>query len=308
MSDITDSEYRSLISHVNNEQLDAGTIVMEEKSQVSGAIYLVRKGAITITSSEDTQAQTTSTISDGGYFGEQTMHLQSHTSNVSAVAKTTTEVGIINFKDIQSVIQNMSRLHAIGHKKKTSINKSIQLSDLKKHRILGIGTFGEVWLVSSKKNSKKKLTAYVLKVQGKRYLLNNEFVHDAKREAKIMASIDHPFIVKLLSLYQDKDSIMMLLQLVQGGELLSIMKSSKRFFMVPEHETKFYTACILEALIYLHHRDILYRDLKPENVLISLDGYVVLVDMGFAKVVTDKTFTLCGTPMYIGKVTALFHL
>lgn len=102
----------------------------------------------------------------------------------------------------------------------------------------------------------------------------------------------------MMNLYQDEKNIMMLLQLVPGGELYGYMKMYKRH-RIPETHAKFYASGILEALSYMHHRDVLYRDLKPENVLIDSDGYIVIVDMGFAKIVKDKTFTNCGTPWYI---------
>ena len=126
--------------------------------------------------------------------------------------------------------------------------------------------------------------------------MKDQLVDDVKQEIQVMAKINHPFIIRIISLFQDKNSIMMLLPLVPGGELCHYIRKVKT---VPEEDTKFYMSCILEGLSYLHSRDIIHRDLKPENVLINADGYVVLVDMGFAKVVKDKTFTLCGTPYYM---------
>ena len=61
----------------------------------------------------------------------------------------------------------------------------------------------------------------------------------------------------------------------------------------------FYSACVIEAFSHLYNRKIVYRDLKPENVMINSKGYCVVVDMGFAKVVRDKTYTMCGTPEYL---------
>jgi protein kinase A len=68
---------------------------------------------------------------------------------------------------------------------------------------------------------------------------------------------------------------------------------------MPLDMVKYNIACLLISIEYLHSNNIVYRDLKPENVLIDGQGYCVLVDMGFAKYITDKTYTLCGTPLYI---------
>jgi len=62
---------------------------------------------------------------------------------------------------------------------------------------------------------------------------------------------------------------------------------------------KFYSGCVLLALEYLHRKKILYRDLKPENLLIDAEGYIRVVDFGFAKQVADRTYTVCGTPEYL---------
>jgi len=113
-----------------------------------------------------------------------------------------------------------------------------------------------------------------------------------------MAMLNHPFIIRLVNTYQDNEALYMLLPLVQGGELFALLHQVKNGSL-PEQDAKFYAASLLEGLTYMHKRNILYRDLKPENVLIGSDGYPVIVDMGFAKAVIDKTYTLCGTPLYI---------
>merc|ERR1711935_914681 len=92
----------------------------------------------------------------------------------------------------------------------------------------------------------------------------------------------------------DDRNLYLLLPLFQGGELFNVIHTDKRDG-VSNEASLFYGACILEALGYLHARNIVYRDMKPENALIDDKGYCIMIDLGFAKIVTDKTYTLCGT-------------
>lgn len=88
----------------------------------------------------------------------------------------------------------------------------------------------------------------------------------------------------------------MLFECLQGGELFTLLRDNHIF---PENVAKFYSACVLLALEYLHSHSIVYRDLKPENLIIHSTGYVKMVDFGLAKVIKDRTYTICGTPEYM---------
>jgi protein kinase X len=88
----------------------------------------------------------------------------------------------------------------------------------------------------------------------------------------------------------------MLLDYVCGGELFSYLRNAGRFCT---STANFYTAEIVLALEYLHSQSVVYRDLKPENLLLDKDGHLKITDFGFAKKLTDRTWTLCGTPEYL---------
>ena len=195
---------------------------------------------------------------------------------------------------IESVIGNISRLGKAEAPKVHKLKSDIDFKDLVKFRILGVGTFGKVWLVSHKKSG----SAYALKMLNKREIIGHHQVEGVIREKNIMTSIDHPFVVNLICTFQDDRHLYMLIEMVQGGELFSVIHTETRDG-IPNANSRFYAACILESLAHLHHRHITYRDLKPENILIDALGYCVLVDLGFAKIVMDKTYTLCGTPLYL---------
>jgi serine/threonine protein kinase len=86
--------------------------------------------------------------------------------------------------------------------------------------------------------------------------------------------------------------VYMLEALVQGGELFSIMHSDTEVQGLPEAQVKFYAIGIADALAYMHRRKYVFRDLKPENVMIDRRGYPIIIDFGFAKYVPEITYTL----------------
>lgn len=95
---------------------------------------------------------------------------------------------------------------------------------------------------------------------------------------------------------RDDSCIYMLFEYVCGGELFSYLRNAGRF---STSTGNFYSSEIVLALEYLHSKSIVYRDLKPENLLLDKDGHLKITDFGFAKKLTDRTWTLCGTPEYL---------
>lgn len=89
----------------------------------------------------------------------------------------------------------------------------------------------------------------------------------------------------------------MVLELALGGEIFSLLRDRGRF---DENGSRFYTACVVSAFIHMHDLKIVYRDLKPENLLLDATGHVKICDFGFAKQLDGGvTYTLCGTPEYL---------
>jgi serine/threonine protein kinase len=115
-------------------------------------------------------------------------------------------------------------------------------------------------------------------------------------EKRILASMDHPFVLRLVATYQDEGELYMLLELGLGGELFSLLAKKAP---LPDAQARFYSSQVVSIFTYMHGMKVVYRDLKPENLLLDEKGFLKMVDFGFAKVVQDRTWTLCGTPEYL---------
>jgi len=115
-------------------------------------------------------------------------------------------------------------------------------------------------------------------------------------ECSLLSECDHPFIVRLVRAFEDAGSLYLLMEPTLGGELFSVLRADKCF---PERRCCFYGAMIVAAFELMHDKKIIYRDLKPENLMMDADGYLKVIDFGFAKRVEDKTWTVCGTPEYM---------
>jgi len=166
------------------------------------------------------------------------------------------------------------------------------LDQLEVLKVLGVGTFGRVKLVKHKPSD----VGYALKCMRKGQMVAMKQVAHVMNEKELLEMCDHPFLLSMVAAFQDEQEIFMVFDLILGGELFSRLRDERRFDL---DTTRFYTACVASAFVYLHERKIAYRDLKPENLLFDADGYLKVVDFGFAKLVPDRTWTLCGTPDYL---------
>lgn len=117
-----------------------------------------------------------------------------------------------------------------------------------------------------------------------------------KQERDILKAVKHPFIVNLIDSFSSETHLYLVFEFVQGGEIFRLLRKERYF---PNDVALFYITEIVLALDFLHTKQIAYRDLKPENLLIGSDGHVKITDFGFAKEIKDKTYTLCGTPEYL---------
>ena len=166
--------------------------------------------------------------------------------------------------------------------------QGMTLDDLNEISVLGQGTYGRVTLVRDKTGG----PTMALKQIQKAHIVRGGKVQNLILEKRVMQMMNHQFLLKLHRSFQDQSSIFLLTEFVQGGEmwnLLYMLEGSKiKRANLPRtrcggfyHEhARFYAACVIEALSYMHGKGVAYRDLKPENMMIDNTGYVKLIVRG----------------------------
>jgi len=173
--------------------------------------------------------------------------------------------------------------------------RSKKLSDFLLIKVIGRGSFGKVLLAREKETRE----IYAIKVLQKRQIVKKKHIEHLHSERSVLALMKNPFIVKLHYAFQSKSKLYFVLTYCPGGELFFHLSKKGRF---SETQARFYGAEILLALGDLHKQDIIYRDLKPENVLLDAEGHVCLTDFGLSKQnITghSSTHSFCGTPAYL---------
>ena len=183
----------------------------------------------------------------------------------------------------------------INYEKKYNFNNFTKVIEGIFPKQLGSGSFGRVFLVSH--NETKEL--FALKTIEKRKIMMTygklDIIYD---EINIHSKLYHQNIIKLYSVYEDDETINIILEYAKGGNLYQLIKDEKNGFS--ESKAFDYFIQVINAVYYLHSNNIIHRDIKPENILIGDDNKLKLCDFGWAKELTlENRSTFCGTMEYM---------
>jgi len=285
------------LSKLVEKTFQPGETIIEEAKE-NATFYIIKSGSVKVVQVDKGKGtpREIASLVEGQYFGERAL-LKGEPANAAIKVKDGAALTVYSC-DRDTFTEYLGPLQAIIDtaiaKREAAANEPEKphFNDLELRRILGVGTFGRVKLVIHKPTQ----VSYALKCMRKAQVVATKQQSHVLNEKRILAMMDHPFILRLVNTYQDKGELYMLLELALGGELFSLL--AKRA-PLGDGMGKFYSASVVSIFSYMHGHKVIYRDLKPENLLLDKDGYIKMVDFGFAKILQDRTWTLCGTPEYL---------
>ena len=159
--------------------------------------------------------------------------------------------------------------------------------------IIGKGGFGKVWRVKYKKTNE----IFALKEMSKRKIIDKKSEKSINNERVFLSKLHHPFLVNMHFAFQDRDNLYLVIDILYGGDLRFHCSRYRKF---SEEQTRFFIACLVHTLSYIHQNNVIHRDIKPENLVLDDKGYLHITDFGIAKENNeDNSSETSGTPGYM---------
>lgn len=172
-------------------------------------------------------------------------------------------------------------------------DNEIRRSHFSYQMVIGKGGFGKVWIVEHRQTKKY----FALKEMSKAKIIGKRSVNSVLNERTLLAGYQHMFIVNMKFAFQDRENLYLVMDLLTGGDLRFHVCFHRKF---TEEQTKFFIACVVQGLEYIHNNSILHRDIKPENQVFEESGYLRITDFGIArKWNPDNAKETSGTPGYM---------
>ncbi|XP_029705812.1 cGMP-dependent protein kinase 2 [Takifugu rubripes] len=311
LKDLNDVQLSKIIDSMEEVKYQDKDVIVREGAEAN-TFYIILKGEVLVTKNVNGHQKQIRRMGKGEHFGEQALIREVlRTATCSAdgpvtclsidkeVFEETIPVEHLEVFDDSKVLQEAQA------PPKSSPSSTLRFKDLvpvlyQEGRYqgdpvtLGVGGFGRVELMTTVNHG----MYYAMKRVSKKHIVAKRQEEHMLFEKKVLKAIQCDFIVRLHATFKDTCYVYMIMEFCGGGEIWTKLKEVGRF---DEPTAVFCTACVVEAFAYLHKKSVMYRDLKPENLMLDVKGYVKLVDFGFAKEMVrgEKTYSFVGTPEYM---------
>lgn len=181
----------------------------------------------------------------------------------------------------------------VGNPWHVDLASHITIEDFQYVKPIGKGGFGKVWKMIRKSDHQ----TFAMKEMSKARVLAKRSIHQVINERKILSQLKHPYIVNMQFAMQDKINLYLVMDLLPGGDLRFHLTQKKHF---NEEQTRFFVACIVHALSFIHRKIIIHRDIKPENLVFDQKGFLKITDFSIARQWNqDNSRETSGTPGYM---------
>ena len=281
---LSDDKIELIESKLKIEKFENGRKIITQGEQ-GDKFYIIKTGRVDFF----VNSKYVRSLNDNEEFGQRSLIINEKRS-ATAIANGPVICYTLTANVFKSILE--PNLLAYFQKKFYLEDNTIELKDLDNIKELGSGNFGFVNLVRSRKN--KQL--YALKALNLYQIKKEKLESCVELEKNTLLKVDHPLIMKMVKYLKNDNFIFFIMEYIKGKELWEVIRE---IGLLNKEQTQFYGASMLIALNYLHHKKIIYRDIKPENIMVNDMGYIKLIDFGTVKEISERTTTVIGTPHYM---------
>ena len=282
---LSDEKIEFLQNNLKIEKFQNGKKIINQ-GDVGDKLFIIKSGRVDFfVNSRYIRSQ-----NEGEDFGAKSLILSSDKRTATAIANGEVECYTLTAQVFKSILE--PNLYEYFTNKFALEDNTIELKDLDNVKELGSGNFGSVNLVRNKKNKQ----FYAIKALDLEQIKKENLEVCVELEKNVLLKTDHPFIMKMVKYLKNDYFIFFINEYIKGKELWDVIRD---IGLLNKEQTQFYIASILLAINHLHKKKIIYRDIKPENVMVNSKGYIKIIDFGTVKEIEDRTSTIIGTSHYM---------